>query len=145
MRDFGRFAWPDAQAGDTRSLLIECGFHGDPNSVSVARDLCARFLLLAPADSGFAADERLAAWRQADAPQQWALEVTDAVVAKSERFRFVDDWQALQCIARAGTPIADNDGQAVLTPYDDCVLVMPSLRQLRAGVTVVRLARREPL
>lgn len=30
-------------------------------------------------------------------------------------------------------------------PFDDCVLVMPSLRQLRAGVTVVRLAKRTPL
>jgi hypothetical protein len=29
-----------------------------------------------------------------------------------------------------------------LTPYDDCVLVMPSLRQARAGVTVVRFAHR---
>jgi len=33
-------------------------------------------------------------------------------------------------------------GDAVKTPYDDCVLVMPSVRQARAGVTVVRFARR---
>jgi len=32
-----------------------------------------------------------------------------------------------------------------VTPYDDCVLVMPSLRQARAGVTVVRFARRRPV
>ena len=38
-----------------------------------------------------------------------------------------------------------NDGEAVTTPYDDCVLVMPSVRQARAGVTVVRFARRSPL
>ncbi|EEA00023.1 conserved hypothetical protein [Burkholderia sp. H160] len=29
------------------------------------------------------------------------------------------------------------------TPYDNCILVMPSLRQLRPGVTVVRLGRIE--
>jgi hypothetical protein len=31
-----------------------------------------------------------------------------------------------------------------LTPYDDCVVVMPSMRQLRPGVTVVRLGRALP-
>ena len=31
--------------------------------------------------------------------------------------------------------IGDNDGEAVTTPYDNCVLVMPSVRQARAGVT----------
>jgi len=29
----------------------------------------------------------------------------------------------------------------VTTPHDDCVLVMPSVRQAKAGVTVVRFAR----
>ena len=42
---------------------------------------------------------------------------------------------------QAGTVIGDNDGEAVVTPYDDCVLVMPSVRQALAGVTVVRFAR----
>ena len=36
-----------------------------------------------------------------------------------------------------------SDGEPVLTPYDDCMLVMPSLRQLRPGVTVVRLGKIE--
>jgi hypothetical protein len=36
-----------------------------------------------------------------------------------------------------------SDGEAVPTPYPDCMLVMPSLRQLRAGVTVVRLGKIE--
>ena len=34
-----------------------------------------------------------------------------------------------------------SNGEPVVTPYPDCVLVMPSLRQLRPGVTVVRLGR----
>jgi hypothetical protein len=29
----------------------------------------------------------------------------------------------------------------VVTPYDNCVLVMPSLRQLRPGVAVVRFGQ----
>ena len=45
MRDYGRFG----QAGDngTRSLLIECGFHGAPEAHGVALDQLARFLLAA--------------------------------------------------------------------------------------------------
>jgi hypothetical protein len=47
----------------------------------------------------------------------------------------------LSRIESAGTVIGDNDGEPVRTPYDQCVLVMPSVRQARAGVTVVRFAR----
>jgi hypothetical protein len=48
-------------------------------------------------------------------------------------------------VARGGAVIASDEGEAIITPYDDCVLVMPSLRQLRPGVTVVRLAKRRRL
>ena len=44
--------------------------------------------------------------------------------------------------APAGTVLGHDDGEPVTTPYDNCVLVMPSInRPLRAGVTVVRLGR----
>ena len=61
---------------------------------------------------------------------------------RSERVRFVSPFQGLECIARAGTVIGHNDGVPVTTPHDDCVLVMPSTRHARQGVTVVRFARR---
>ena len=67
------------------------------------------------------------------------------MVAKNERFTFTEAFTGLEVIARAGTVIGDNDGEPVTTPYDDCVLVMPSTRQARAGVSVVRFARRRPL
>ena len=145
MRDYGRFGWPDAQAPDTRSLLIECGFHGDPASRDVARDLCLRYLEVSGAVSAKTLQAMLPGWRLPDAPQQWALEVTGPVVARSERFRFTEPFTGLECIPEAGTVIGDNDGEPVTTPYDDCVLVMPSVRQARAGVTVVRFARRRLL
>ncbi len=145
MRDFGRFGAPDAEQPDTRSLLVECGFHGDPASVAVARDQCLRFLVAADTVSADAAARQLPGWRQPDAPRQWALHVTGPVVARSARFRFSAPFTGLEVIPRAGTVIGDNDGEPVVTPYDDCVLVMPSTRQARAGVTVVRFARREAL
>ena len=145
MRDYGRLGLSDVQAPDTRSLLIECGFHGDPASRDVARDMCVRFLAVSGAVPAQTLLRALPGWQLADAAQQWALEVTGPVVARSENFRFTEPFTGLECIAQAGTVIGDNDGEPVTTPYDDCVLVMPSVRQARAGVTVVRFARRRPL
>ena len=145
MRDFGRFGLPDAAAPETRSLLLECGYHLDPVSRGVAEDSCVRLLLAA----GLVDEGDLAAvlpgWRRPDAVRPApALRVRGAVVARSERFRFEQPFTGLECIARAGTVIGDNDGEPVRTPFDDCVLVMPSTRQARAGVTVVRFAERVP-
>jgi predicted deacylase len=145
MRDYGRFGLPDAQAPETRSLLIECGFHGELASRDVARDMCARFLQAAGLVSAQTLQNFLSGWKMADAPRQWALEVTGPVVARSEKFFFTAPYAGLDCIPQAGTVIGDNDGEPVTTPYDDCVLVMPSVRQARAGVTVVRFARRRLL
>ncbi|MFT4194995.1 succinylglutamate desuccinylase/aspartoacylase family protein [Ottowia sp.] len=144
MRDFGRFGLPDEAAGDTRSLLLECGFHGDPASRAVAQDMCLRFLQQAGA-----LDAALPGWRLPDAPRQWALAVEGAAVARSERFAFTEPFTGLEVFPQAGTVIGHHDGpgqgEAVTTPYDDCVLVMPSVRQARNGVTVVRFARRSAL
>ena len=150
MRDFGRFGESDGQddqdgQGGCRSLLVECGFHGDLASRDVAQDQCARFLQASGALSAADVAQQLPGWRGPDAPQQWALDVTGPVVATSAQFRFVTPYQGLEIIAKAGTVIGWNDGEPVTTPYDDCVLVMPSTRQARAGVTVVRFARRRAL
>ena len=91
MRDYGRFG----QAGDngTRSLLIECGFHGAPEAHGVALDQLARFLLAA--DTVDRADLP-AAWFAPDAGAQRALRVTHAVAAKSADFRFAQPWKGLE-------------------------------------------------
>jgi predicted deacylase len=139
MRDFGRFGLDD---GHARSVLIECGYHGNADSRRVAQDAVHRLLVLTgmvhPADLP-------PAWRLDRPPARWALEVTDAIVAETMEFRFAFTPADLQCIERQGTVIGYEQGREIVTPYDDCVLVMPSLRQLRPGVTVVRLARRRPM
>jgi hypothetical protein len=83
----------------------------------------------------------LAGWRQPDEGAIEVLTVQGAVVARSERFTFTHAFPSIAAIPEAGTVVADNDGEQVVTPFDDCVLVMPSSRQARAGVTVVRFAR----
>ena len=114
-------------------------------SYSTIFSLCIRFLDVSGVLSASALQAALPGWRQADAPQQWALEVTGPVVARSEKFRFTQPFTGLECIPKAGTVIGDNDGEPVTTPYDECVLVMPSVRKDRAGVTVVRFVRRRLL
>lgn len=145
LRDFGRFGLDDAHAGDSRSLLIECGFHGALSSREVARDACWRFLVAAGTLDAAQADALLPGWRGADAPRQWALQVTGPEVAQGDEVGFGPQVAPLALIERGGTEIGRNAGQPITTPYDDCVLVMPSLRQARRGVTVLRYARREPL
>ena len=145
LRDYGRFGLADDEAGDSRSLLVECGFHGDPASRAVAQDQCLRFLLASDIIDDAQAQRLLPDWRLPAPAEQFALTVTGPVVAKSQGFRFNAPFTGLERFAQAGTVIGDNDGEPVLTPYDDCVLVMPSVRQARAGVTVVRFARSAPL
>ncbi len=147
MRDYGRFGVVEAEGRDdgSRSLLIECGFHGDPRSRAVAQDIVLRFLREAGALDAASLDRLLPGWRLPDAPRQWALEVTGGVVAKSRGFRFAAPYTGLEVFEQAGALIGWNDGEPVRTPYGDCVLVMPSVRQALPGVTVVRLATRQPL
>ncbi|OZI55362.1 succinylglutamate desuccinylase/aspartoacylase domain-containing protein [Bordetella genomosp. 5] len=136
LRDHGRFAVDgDPQ---TRSLLIECGFHGDPAAHGVALDQLARFL---PASGCVDAADIPAGWLQRAAPRQQALRVTHAIAARSPDFRFAQPWKGLECLEQAGTVIGWSEGEPVVTPYDRCVLIMPSLTNLRPGVTVVRLAQ----
>ena len=87
-----------------------------------------------------------------DLPEGWIIaspqtmhvvRVTEPVVATSMDFRFADAYTGLEIIPKAGTVIGWSEGEAVRTPYDNCMLVMPSVRQLRPGVTVVRFGRIE--
>ena len=135
MRDYAQFGDPDGQAC---ALLIECGYHGDPAAHTVARDMCARFL----DDMGcVAAADMPEGWLQATPSEQHIFEVTEPVVAPSMNVRFSQDWQGLETLEKAGTILGWADDQPIVTPYDRCTLIMPSLRQLKPGVTVMRLAR----
>ena len=69
------------------------------------------------------------------------VRVTQPVVAQSMDFRFAAPYTGLEIFPEAGSLIGWSNGEPIHTPYDDCMLVMPSLRQLRPGVTVVRLGK----
>lgn len=139
MRDFAQFG--DAARADACALLIECGFHGDLSSHSVARDMVARMLT---ASCIVDREDIPSGWLLPAPSSQRMLQVTDAVVAPSMEVRFAEPWQGLETLEQAGTVLGWADGKPIVTPYDQCTLVMPSLRQLKPGVTVVRLARDLP-
>lgn len=135
MRDYADFGDPQSVRN---ALLVECGQHWEPSAVVVAKDCTARFLVLTGAldESDLAAD-----WFAPKPQAMRVIRVTQPVVAKSMDFRFAQAYTGLETFAKAGSVIGWNEGEPVLTPYDNCVLVMPSLRQLRPGVTVVRLGQ----
>jgi predicted deacylase len=135
MRDYQGRGYP----GNARiGLLLEAGQHWDPASVSRAGDVLMRFLLQAGA---LKAQHVPRGWLLPDAVEPSSVEVTHRVVAKSLEFEFVDAFNGGEVIDKAGTVIAVDRGEPIVTPYDGCVLVMPSLRQLKPGVTAVRLGR----
>ncbi|MCP3719903.1 succinylglutamate desuccinylase/aspartoacylase family protein [Paraburkholderia sp. CNPSo 3281] len=137
MRDYEGFGDP---ASAKNALLIECGQHWETSAVTVARDVTARFLLLA----GVVDEADLPTdWLQPLPPEMRVVRVTEPVVAKSMDFRFAGEYTGLEVFPKAGAVIGWSNGEPVVTPYDDCILVMPSLRQLRPGVTVVRLGKIE--
>jgi len=135
MRDRGGFNDP---ASPRQSLLIECGQHWEKRAVDVARDTTLRFL----AATGSMPYDSIAPRLTVPLPSaQRVVRVTEPVVARSMAFEFLVPIEGLGIVPKAGTPIA-RDGDTVWSaPYDDTVLVMPSMRHLKPGNTQVRLGR----
>lgn len=134
LRDYADFADP---AQDRNALLVECGQHWEAGAVPLAKQAALRFLqhyqIVAPAfliahlDAGTPADQR-------------CVEVTQVVTIASEDFAFVTPYVGGEVIEKAGTLLA-RDGEAeVVTPYDNCMLIMPTPRP-KVGQTAVRLGR----
>ena len=73
-------------------------------------------------------------------PPQRVIEVTATITIGSDGFAFALPVEGLAVIPKAGTLLARDGRDDVLTPYDDCVLIMPT-RRPKKGETAVRLGR----
>lgn len=133
LRDYGGFA--DA-ASPRNALLIECGQHWERASADVAIDSTLRFLLHFDMIDPVFAEPHLTA----EIGPQTVVEVTEAVTIRTDSFRFAEDYRGMEVLEKAGSRIAVDGDEPVVTPYDNCVLIMPS-RRLRPGQTAVRLGR----
>jgi predicted deacylase len=125
-------------ASPRKAVLIECGQHWERSAVDIALDTALRFLRATGAFDQAWIESRL--HLQAPARQQ-VVRVTEPVVAKSMQFRFAKNWRGLEVVPQAGTPVAFDEDTTWRTPYDNTVLVMPSLAHVKPGATMVRLGR----
>ena len=135
MRDYGGFGDP---ASAKNAQLIECGQHGERSAAEVALATSLAFLR----ESGIL-DASFFAAHPAPAPvPQRFIQVTHPILIKTDRFVFDAPYTGMETIAKAGTVIAHDGDEPVVTPYEDCVLVMPAPRRyMKPGYTAVRLGR----
>jgi predicted deacylase len=130
--DYTIFADPNTAA---TANLVESGQHWEPGTVETTMQAIAGMLrqasMVAPDDPLLPPPGR--------EPRVFA-EVTTVVTARTAGFAFVQPYRGGQIIRRRDTLVAVDGATDIRTPYDNCLLVMPSLRPSR-GHTAVRLAR----
>jgi predicted deacylase len=135
MRDYGAFGEEDSPK---TALLVECGQHWSDAARDIAIDSALRFLVaLDVVDPNWA----IVRLRGKAAPQRF-IRVTEAVTIGTPDFRFHTIYEGMEIIPEAGTVIAVDGDREVATPYDDCVLIMPT-RRIVVGQTAVRFGRFE--
>jgi len=126
--DYTRFAAPDTP---WVANLLEAGQHWQSSTVETMLGSIAGFLRhLGVADISAPPRGEL----------QRVAEVTTVVTAGSTGFSFVQPWRGGEVVPHHNTLLAFDGVTEIRTPYDNCLLVMPSLRPSR-GHTAVRLAR----
>jgi len=134
LRDYTFF---DDAEDPRNALLIECGQHWERAAPEVAKQTTLRFLR----HFGMADADFLDAYLdRAPRPPQKVIEVTATVTIGSDDFAFALPVQGLAIVPKAGTLLARDGDDEVRTPYDECVLIMPT-RRPKKGETAVRLGR----
>jgi len=118
------------------AILVEAGQHWVAETVDTTLACLAGLLR----HTGTAADHPALPAAPAPAQTPRLAEVTTAITAATSGFAFVKPWRGGEVVARRNTLIALDGSTEIRTPYDNCLLVMPSLRTSR-GHTAVRLAR----
>jgi succinylglutamate desuccinylase len=127
--DYGRFT--EGAEQNAACVLVEAGQHWQPAAVTQCRATLRSLLRHAGMLDG------------APPPLRPSFaHVVQTVTARSNRFCFVRPYRGGEVVHRAGTVIAHDGDVAVVTPEDNMMLVMPSLR-VSHGQTAVRLARLE--
>jgi hypothetical protein len=103
----------------------------------MAKEICLRFLARCEVvDPAFVAEHLTAV----PPPAQRLIEVTGPITIETDSFRFTQSFRGMEVIEKEGTLIGWDGKTEVRTPYDNCVLIMPS-RRLRRGESAVRFGR----
>ena len=139
LRMIERGAFNDPASPRT-AVLIECGQHWEQSAADVAVDILFRFLHATGAVNASICKSHA---RLAPPAVQRLVRVTEPVVANSVNLKFPYLFKGLEVIPAVGTVVAIDGDTIWRTPYDDCVMVMPSLAHVKPGATVLRLGRYE--
>jgi len=134
LRDYGHFA--DTECSEN-SLLVECGQHWKKSTGQTAIETSLGFLHLLQMLAPELAAQHLTPRQY---PQQKFIEITEAVTIQTTSFQFVKEFEGMEIFSDAGTLIATEGDLKILTPYDNCILIMPSKR-ISPGLTAVRFGR----
>ena len=132
MRDYRGFADP---ASPNNALLVEAGQHWAKSSADVAIETAVRFLRASGTVKEFAPDIGTGV-----TARQRFVEVTQPVTITADRFTFAQPFIGGEVLARRGTLVGLDGDVPVVTPYDDCMLIMPTRRPWK-GLTAVRFGR----
>lgn len=134
LRDYAFF---DDALDVRNALLVECGQHWEASAPEIAKDVVLRFLRhFGMADPAFLE----ANLEPLPTPEQKVIEVTTTVTIATDAFAFACPIDGLAIIPSAGTLLARDGDTEIRTPYDECVLIMPT-RVPKLGETAVRLGR----
>jgi predicted deacylase len=120
------------------AALVEAGQHWQPETVEITLACIDRLLRFAGLHTDTPAP--VGPYAPMPEPPPRSAEVTMAVTAMSNGFTFVIPVRGGDVIPHRDTLIAVDGRTEIRTPYDNCLVVMPSLRPYR-GHTAVRLAR----
>lgn len=133
LRDYGDFGNPESPKA---AILFESGQHFEKHAYPAALDVASRFLIVAGVVDRKTVEDYLL---PTTVQKQKVVDITEAVTIKTDKFRFADDFKGMQLVKKAGTIIAYDGDEEIKTPYDNCILVQPSMRHARKGNTAVRL------
>ena len=118
-------------------MLVECGYHFYAEAADIAIQTSLRFLrhfdAVAPAFLEAHLDP-------APVEDQLVIEVEGPITIETDHFRFARTFEGFEVVPQKGTLIGHDGDREVRTPFDDCVMVMPSREPLK-GKTAVRLGR----
>lgn len=124
-------------ASDRIACLVECGQHWAKSSGDVAVDTALEYLRALDMITA----ETLAEHRRTEPVQQVTMaDVTHGYAIRTDDFFFAENFKGLERFPKAGAVIAVDGGEEIVTPYDDCILVMPNHRAVK-GQRAFRLAK----
>ncbi len=126
--DYGRFTEASCAAA---CILVEAGQHWEADTINQMRATIRALL--------HHTGQRPQFPPPAQATPLFA-EVSHVITAKTNRFVFERDFRGGERIPHANTLIAHDGDTEIFTPYDDCLLIMPSHKPSH-GHTAIRLAK----